>query len=274
MTWPAHIEQWRKFAIWECRDIPPDLVLAIIQHESQGIAGLLSGKNTMEAEIERTDGSRIGVNRAMGLMQVIPPNVADWNAKSVEKAFYEDMVGSDERASRMQIRLGCWIYASAVRTLHAYDPVAFPGYNPGTANNNQLKLALVVYAIGFRNLKPKLDRLKTAGLELDTDNLIKLFPTWGFSVKSQSWINRPLQYASNVWTALIRQGEPGKPGLNLPFDPKSLPDLATVALTAEKLKNDWIWLLLAAVMTFLLAGKKASASKTMDVGSATILSKK
>lgn len=273
MPWPANIEQWRKYAIWEGRDIPADLILAIIQHESGGTAGRLSNQTTKSATIERMDGSTIDFNKAMGLMQVIPPNVASWNAQAADKAFFEDMTGASERAARLQIRLGAWIFAANVRLLHDFDSAIFPGVSPGNATEEQLKLALVSYAIGFGNLKPRLEALKNQGLALTLKNLVLSFPKWGYSEKKEQWINRPLHYASIVWDRMTKHGTPAKPAIAFPSNPLSLPDLASIKGAAATLKDNWFWIAIAAVVA-LIFGSKKGPGKMLTAGPAKIIGRK
>jgi len=280
MAWPPQIEQWRKYAIWEGKDIPADLILAIIQHESGGVAGRLSQATTKAADIERSDGSTITMNHAMGLTQCIPSVVAGYNEQFPQKAFYEDMTGADQRAARLQIRLGAWVLASNVRLLHDYDPLLFPGSTPGAATPEQMRLALVAYAIGFgknsppggRGLKPKLDELKARGLPLTIESLKDVFPNWGYSAKKEMWINRPLHYASVVWDRMLKHGSPQKPGLSEPSNPLALPDIPTIEQAAKKIKSNWPWLLIAAAAFFFLS--KKTPAKYIEAGKAKVVGRK
>jgi hypothetical protein len=284
MAWPPQIEQWRKFAIWEGKDIPADLILAIIQHESRGTCGRIStGTTRTKADLEKSDGSIVpGYNHALGLMQVIPANIARWNEKASpqNKAYFDDMTGADQRAARLQIRLGAWIFASNVRLLHDYDPLLFPGVSPGSATPEQLRLALVSYAIGFgkdsppggRGLKPKLDELKARGLPLTIESLKEVFPNWGYSAKKEMWINRPLHYASIVWDRMGKHGSPQKPGLSEPSNPRALPDIPTIEQAAKKIKNNWPWLLIAVAAFFFLS--KKTPAKYIEAGKAKVIGRK
>ena len=278
MVWAANIEQWRKFAIWEGKDIPADLMLAIIAAESGGIAGRLSEATTKKAEIEKADGSKITFNHAMGLTQCIPRVVASYNKAFKDKAFFEDMTGKTERAARLQIRMGAWVYASGVRLLHQFDPVAFPGTSPGDATPEQLKLALVAYGIGpgrpggEKGLIPKLEALKARGMPLTVDALQQAFPKWGYSASKEMWINRPTFGALKKWNMYQKNKAPGRPGLTLPNNPLSLPDLPTVETAAKKIKDNWAWLLVALGVWFFFGRKKGGgAGKVVDVGPAKVI---
>lgn len=213
-TWPPHIERFRTWVQWECRDIPVDLVLAIIAHESGGRAGIEAARTCKSAIIPSDGGGEITANRAMGLMQIIPSHVNSWNVSKAPKITYQDMTGQDERAARLQIRLGCSIFASYVYRLNKFDPVAFPGSTPGTATENQLNLALVAYAIGpgkpggKKGVIPRLEKLKTMGKPMTLKELSKAFPKWGYSEDLGKWINRPVQYGLAVWGA-YKNTKPG-----------------------------------------------------------------
>lgn len=212
--WPPHIERLRTWAQWECRDIPVDLVLSIIAHESGGRPGIEAARTCKAATIPTDSGGEITANRAMGLMQVIPSHVNSWNTNKTPKITYQDMVGQDERAARLQIRIGCSILSSYIYRLYQFDPIAFPGSTPGTAPPNQLNLSLIAYAIGpgkaggKRGLIPRLEKLKSMGRALNIRELAKAFPKWGYSDSLQKWINRPVQYGGTVWGA-YRKREAG-----------------------------------------------------------------
>jgi hypothetical protein len=206
MSWPKNVEQWRQYVSWESKDIPNDLVMSIIEHESGGQAGIKSHAGTKAAEILNDAGDLVAVSNALGLMQVIPPHVAAWNLNKIPKITLEDMTGDDERAARLQIKIGSSIFASYLHKLHSFDPQEFPGKTPGTATPQQLSLALVAYAIGpgkkggKRGLIPKLERLRELKRPLTLSALEATFPKWGYSDTLQRWINRPVEAAKNVWS--------------------------------------------------------------------------
>jgi len=239
--WPPHIERWRQYAQWECKDIPVDLVLAIIAHESGGRAGTEAERPCKPDTLPTDGGGQIVVNHAMGLMQVIPSNVTAWNQNKKPVITYQDMTGKDERAVRLQIRIGCSIFASYVHKLHQFDPVVFPGTSPGTAHENQLSLALVAYAIGpgkpggKRGLIPKLEQLKANNKPMNLTALSKAFPKWGYSEQSQRWTNRPVQYGHSVW-AKYNKVDKHAATIKTSFDAAALFPLALIA-GAFVLKN-------------------------------------
>lgn len=280
MTWPNQVEQWRQFAVWEGRDIPADLLLAIIAHESGGQAGLPANRPCKPGELPKMDGSTITVNRALGLTQCIPSVVIDYNAQNPEKAFYEDMTGTDERAARLQIRLGARVFAANVRQLHNYDPILFAAESPGRAAPNQLQLALIAYAIGFGaqsgpggpGLKPKLDELKARGLPLNVESLARVFPTWGKSPESDVWINRPIQYAQTVWNNFYKYGT-GQAGTDAPKNPLGLPDFPTLQKAAKKIEENWPWLLVAAALALMWTKTKKEQALPVSVGKAQVIAR-
>jgi len=236
MPWPRRVEQWRQYAVWEGKDIPADLILAIVAHESGGSAGRRAERTCRPGELTKIDGSKVTVNRALGLMQCIPGTIDAYNQRHADQpAYYEDMIGSDERSSRLQIRIGSEVYARNVNALYQYDPVAFPGVSPGSATKDQLKLALTAYAVGFGSLKSNLDELKAQGVPLTYANVARANPNWGRNSEGGEWINRPLHYASSVWSAFTTRGEPGRPGMSHPTNPRGLPELARAARAGKDL---------------------------------------
>ena len=207
MTWGPNIARWRDLVRLECKDFPPDLILSIIRHESGGIPGEKSGATTKSATIPTDSGGSKTVNRALGLMQVIGSNIATWNEKKSPTLTWEDMTGSDERAARLQIRIGCSILAAYLNRLHKFAPSIFPGTTPGTATTNQLALALLAYRMGpgkpggKKGLIPRLEILRDQGVALNLQNVAKAFPKWGWSEKKKKWVNRPNHYGKSVWAA-------------------------------------------------------------------------
>ena len=108
--WSNKIESLRDFVVCECRDIPPDLVLAIIRHESGGIIGVRGkGKIRSPGILRDVNGNAHKIDVALGLMQCIPAVINGYNsgAPAAETATLEDMTGNDDRAARLQIRIGC-----------------------------------------------------------------------------------------------------------------------------------------------------------------------
>ena len=105
MRFGPQVERWRLIASNVSTGIPVDLVLGIIWHESRGRAGEKGKIKTRCALIPSSAGPR-RVCRALGLMQVVPRNIASWNQdKSKRLVSLEDMTGKSGAAARKQIQL-------------------------------------------------------------------------------------------------------------------------------------------------------------------------
>jgi len=220
MQWPPKIERLQNAVRWECKDIPPDLVLAIIKHESGGTIGRPGGVKTKCGNVPTVNGGLKKVCRAYGLMQVIPSTVNYYNSQQSDpndRATFEDISGKDERAARMQIKLGCFYLAFANHFLNKTYPVDFPAVSLSTAKPDQVKAVLAAYAVGHGAIQKKLNALQEQNRKLTFSNLEKYFPDWGKN-KSGEWINRPLHYARvvNKWYQADHTQSPGTtvdPGL-------------------------------------------------------------
>lgn len=201
MSWPAKIESLRQFVVWECKDIPPDLVLAIIKHESGGTPGIAAKVRCKCGMLPDTAGNQLEVCNALGLMQTIPATINWYNdtAQPAEIATIEDMTGSDERAKRLQIRIGCKFLAHANNYLHKRFPETMPESSLANASDDQIKLALTGYAVGNGATAKKMQAAKEQGYSPTFANIQRLFPNWGKNAAGQ-WINRPLKYAGDVST--------------------------------------------------------------------------
>lgn len=199
MAWPAKIEKLRKYVQWECKDVPPDLILAIIKHESGGTPGILARVKCKCGMMPSLKNGSIKVCNAMGLMQVIPSTVDFYNQANDERdiATYEDMTGTDERAIRLQIRTGCKFLAFVNHYLHRHFPQALPESSLANATDDQIQLVLTGYAVGHGAAAKKLKQLIDQGKTPSFANIKKNFPTWGQN-KEGKWINRPLKYANDT----------------------------------------------------------------------------
>lgn len=238
MTFPKNIERWRKVATYEAADLPVDLVLAVIQHESGGVAGLRAGRATKHArDLPTASGGTKRLQHAAGLMQTIPVLVEAWN-KNVGKPIItaDDLEGKDERAARIQTRLGVTYLAGNFARLHKYDSAAFPSPVGRGASPNQTTLSLVAYAAGFPGLKKKLDVLKSEGLPLTFEALKQRFPKWGYSDKAKKWINRPVHYGATVFNNYSTRATGAGPQVGrvppLPARKTSLPKIEGWAVVA------------------------------------------
>jgi len=199
MTWPKRIQNLKPFVLVECKDIPPDLVLAIIKHESAGYIGRIAGTKCKSGMLPDVNGNTHVLNHAMGLMQVIPATVQWYNqtAPSNDQATVEDMTGKDERAARLQIRIGCMFLAFANKYLHDRHPKAAPAASLSEAKDDQIALVVTAYAVGHGATSKKLTAVKAAGLAPNYANIKRKFPTWGKN-SAGKWINRPLAFADVI----------------------------------------------------------------------------
>ncbi len=251
MPFTSQVEQWRQYAKWECKDIPVDLVLAIIRGESNGVAGRKSRASIRTpGTLPKADGSAVQIKNAYGLMQCVPALINDYNTQhSNAPIYFEDISGNNERAARLQIRCGCWYFSRCVLNLHRYDPQLFPAKTPGGASTQQLQLALIAYAIGFgsrtgkRGLAPKLTALKQLRQPLTLAALAANFPNWGKG-SDGVWHNRPVQGAVARWrsyehnaTGAGSGSAPTNPtGQPLPNEPKT----GIAAIFSDN--KDWLWI--------------------------------
>ena len=193
-------------------------------------------------------GGDVMVDRAYGLMQVIPSTVAWYNQLHPKDfAYFEDVSGKTERAARMQIRIGCWLLAHNVRMLHKFDPQAFPGTSPGTASPEQLGQALIAYAIGLGALRKRLRVLKEKELPLTQGSLHEQFPLWDYSKTKEKWINRPLHYGSVVWRNYERN-KTNIPGTVPPPNPTGQPTTVVAGVKKDSPFGIPLLLVLAALI--------------------------
>lgn len=202
MTWKPKIEQLRPYVLAECRDIPPDLVLSIIQRESGGTPGIAGAGHTKPGVLYDVDGNPVEYSQALGLMQTIPATIASYNTGregTKEFATVEDMTGSDERAIRLQIRIGCRYLAVANRLLHESYASVCPESSLADASDDQISLALTGYAVGAGATLKKMEAAAQSGKTPTFATLKKIFPSWGQNSDGK-WINRPLKYADDVMT--------------------------------------------------------------------------
>jgi hypothetical protein len=198
MKWGDKIERLRQWVTWECKDIPPDLVLSIIQRESGGKIGAIGRGKTRCGELTDSTGNKTEICHALGLMQTIPATVA-WYNKTVtgnDIATLDDMIGSDERAARMQIRIGCKYLAYINHFLHEKFPDVLPAASLSSATDDQISLVLTAYLIGHGSTAKKINALIDAGKKISFLSVKNAFPEWG--KVGDIWVNRPIKYAESV----------------------------------------------------------------------------
>lgn len=121
---------------------PPTLILAVMDVESRGIAGLVNPKSG-----------------ASGLMQVMPGSLDWYNKSHAFKFTLSDMRSRDNGPA--QIRVGAWILGQFWRTAYAYlakrmNPVPLEQLAP---------ISDLMYAAGGQRIKDLLDKLPTPTFE-------------------------------------------------------------------------------------------------------------
>jgi hypothetical protein len=200
VSFPAKVERWRPLVLELATDLPPDLVLGIIWHESGGIPGILSTGTTKAAKVPTSAGGEKKANHAFGLMQVIPRNVAGWNSEHPEDlATWELMSGTSEAAARMQIRLGLWILRDSLSWLQRYG---FP-WPAGALTDDQIKIGLMIYAWGAHNLEPYLAQLQNEGAPVTASEIATRWPDMGAPK------NAPVKFSQRVWNKAFGGGVGG-----------------------------------------------------------------
>lgn len=180
--------------------MPPDLVLAVIQNESGGIPGAPGRGRTRCGMVPTLDGGQVEICRAFGLMQTIPATVDGYNKRQTDPdriATIEDISGTDERAARLQIAIGCHYLAGVNHYLNQNYPQAAPAASLAEAGGDQVRFVLAGYAVGHGAIGEKLAALAAAGRPMTFAALKSTFPNWGQNAAGE-WINRPLYYAERV----------------------------------------------------------------------------
>jgi hypothetical protein len=218
MAWPAQIEAWRQIAEIEGEDLPVDLLLAVIQAESGGEAGVKSRQTTHPATV---GGKKL--QNAYGLMQVTPRLIAAWNSQVKDPVVtLADLEGTDERAARVQVRIGASYLRNQFARLANYSPTFLN--DPMAASLDQTALALAAYRMGWYGLRQKLDELQAVGQPLTWRTIAERWPTWGTVNGSQP--NKPIYYVDRVMRAYLAQGEPQP---QIATTPSRAPELAAAA---------------------------------------------
>lgn len=220
MTWPTAVEVHRQAVEWERRDVPAEIMFAIVQTESGGVPGLVSALPSGCAELPTDGGGKRSACNDLGLCQINPTTAVTYNAQGIKPAVtYDDLIGTDERAIRQQIRVGAWLAAWIAAKLHAIDPARWERQiDPRSAD--QCKLIFSAYAAGWGALKEKIDRLVAGGIKPSYAAISRSFPTWA-----------GLKSAERKWAALVKYGTGGAaPGSKPLLASKGLPDWLPVAL--------------------------------------------
>lgn len=222
MAFGRQVERWRYLATREAGGIPVDLVLGIIWHESGGRPGAIGRGKTKCAMVPSASGAR-RVCRALGLMQVVPRNVASWNKQRPgQLATYERMTGTSTAAARKQIQLGVVILRGCLAWLKGYG---FP-WPTRDFKRDHVQIALMVYAWGQGNMGPYLDQLRSEGRPITAAEIASRWPTLGQPK------NQPLRYSRRVWKKTHDAGVAGAPAKETKPDSMGWGILAIAAMVA------------------------------------------
>jgi hypothetical protein len=141
---PIHrsTDRWRSAVISEIAKggypFPPGLVLAVIDVESQGVAGLLNPKSG-----------------ASGLMQVMPGSLSWYNRSHALKFTLADMRSKSNGPA--QIRVGLWVMGQFWRASHRY----LSSRLPVVPIDELARIADLMYAAGGGRIRELLDKLPT-----------------------------------------------------------------------------------------------------------------
>ena len=234
MGFGGQVERWRPIVVQLAGDLPVNLVLAIIWHESRGQAGAIGAGKTACAILPSSSGAR-QVCHALGLMQVVPRNVVAWNQTHVYKAGYNDMTGRTNAAAGVQIRLGVWVLKNAFAWLALKYGFPWPG---GRLEAEQIKIGLMVYAWGQGHMKPYLDTLAADQVPITSAEISTRWPELG---KPK---NQPLMYSKTVFNQAFG------PGLSPTTGPKPQPKII------KPDSGSWVILPIVAMAAWAMTRKK------------------
>lgn len=118
--------------------LPVDLVLALIDRESSGIPGLVNAQSG-----------------AMGLGQVMPIVVRDYNAVTGDNISHADLKGKTDTDAEKQIRISVWVLLRFWRSAHRYLTRRNPNHNP----DDLARIADLFYVAGPGATQKKLNAL-------------------------------------------------------------------------------------------------------------------
>jgi hypothetical protein len=254
MPWRKRVERLRDYVLQECKDIPPDLMLAIINNESAGKIGEPGKRKTKSKDyIPTVNGGKRYVDIAYGLTQAVPSTILFYNSlqkKSKYRATFEDVSGTDERAARIQIRIGCFLLAFINKYLHDKFPSAAPAISLSDAKPDQIKLVLTGYSAGHGNTDKRLTALQSRNITPSFESIEKTFSNWGRN-KNGEWINRPIQYANKISReyAENRGGSFVEPGAATTI---------TNRISNIASKGGWMWLGVAGILAIAYYKNKGS----------------
>lgn len=131
--------------------LPAELILATIQTESQGVAGLQNKKSG-----------------ASGLMQVMPVVVSDYNKTHTQKTSIERM--RDSNLGSEQIKVGVWIYGVFWKGAYKY----LKNRIENVPIDQLMKIADLYYVAGPGGTRSKLEKIDPPYYEVVKNS----FPNW------------------------------------------------------------------------------------------------
>lgn len=209
MPFNNSVERWREWATWEAKDVPVDLLLAIVQAESDGKPGVKSAGPSNCADLPTDAGQVETICNDLGLCQISPQTAQFFNSHAPPPGLtLDDLTGSDERAVRQQLRAGAWYLAYCSAGLNQSYPQRFKAKSIADADDNQIKVALAAYGAGLGGTREKLAILSARRLPLTFVQLSASFPDWhGLKGANKKWSI----YSANKSAPAIAQAG-SKPG--------------------------------------------------------------
>jgi len=153
----ARTESWRPVVVQELDranvPLPVDLILAVIDVESRGSAGLVNGKSG-----------------ASGLMQIMPVVLQDFNKAHKTTYTMHDMARKDETGAMIQIRVGIWVLSQFWRGAYRY----LTGRLETVPVERLAEIADLFYVAGPGATRRRLDKVEPPFL----DSVISRYPDW------------------------------------------------------------------------------------------------
>ena len=209
-----HIEAWRQYAIWESGAVPPDLLLAIVKCESDGVAGEKSRKPSNCADLPQGDGTTIKICSDLGLTQISPQTAIFFNDRAPAPPLtLADLTGTSERAARQQLRAGAWFLDWTFRELKRTFPHVCAAPDLATATPDQIWLSFAGYGGGIGSAKNKISEALAAGVPVTRAAINAKWPNWpaarGANAKWSAY--RQAQKGSAPLIASQAPGSPGRP---------------------------------------------------------------
>lgn len=158
--------------------LPVDLVLALIDRESSGIPGIVNA----------TSG-------AMGLMQVMPVVVRDYNAATGDGITRGELTGKTDADAEKQIRIGVWVLLRFWRSAYKY----LSGRTSVMKADDLARIADLFYVAGPGQTQRKLNTLQNP----TWDAVQERFPEWN-ALPHPRYVFARTNTALWPWTAIYQ----------------------------------------------------------------------